>query len=270
MATVLRPLSLSEILDRTFFLYRKHFVMFVGIVALPQLIVLAIQVIGGALRLQGSIFGSLGISLVATAVNVVTLSTAHAATAIAVSDVHLERPTSIGSAYSAIKGRLLGIVGIIFLIDLGIGFGFMLLIAPGIYLALTWALSVPVTVLEGTGLNHTVNRSSFLTQNDKGRIFVVALLLLIMIWIVSAILIVPITVIGGVMHPHDQLAMGGWVTIASAFAGYISTSLVGPLLTIGLTLLYFDNRVRKEGFDLQLMMATMQQPATQGVPAITS
>jgi hypothetical protein len=30
---VLRPLTLGELLDRTFLLYRKHFVLFVGLVA---------------------------------------------------------------------------------------------------------------------------------------------------------------------------------------------------------------------------------------------
>ena len=36
MATLdLRPLSLGELLDRTFFLYRRHFLLFVGIAAIP-------------------------------------------------------------------------------------------------------------------------------------------------------------------------------------------------------------------------------------------
>jgi hypothetical protein len=37
----LRPLSLGEILDRTFSLYRNNFVLFIGIAAIPQLAVLA-------------------------------------------------------------------------------------------------------------------------------------------------------------------------------------------------------------------------------------
>lgn len=37
----LRPLSLGEILDRTFSLYRRHFMLFLGITAIPNLLVLA-------------------------------------------------------------------------------------------------------------------------------------------------------------------------------------------------------------------------------------
>src|SRR5208282_3644084 len=39
----LRPLSLGEILDRTFSLYRRNFVLFLGITALPHLLILAMN-----------------------------------------------------------------------------------------------------------------------------------------------------------------------------------------------------------------------------------
>ena len=41
----LRPLNLGEVLDRTFTLYRRHFPLFVGISAIPQTLVLALNVI---------------------------------------------------------------------------------------------------------------------------------------------------------------------------------------------------------------------------------
>ena len=43
MTNTLRPLTVGELLDRTFFLYRRHFLLFVGIAALPNLIVLSFQ-----------------------------------------------------------------------------------------------------------------------------------------------------------------------------------------------------------------------------------
>jgi len=63
-------------------------------------------------------------------------------------------------------------------------------------------------------------------------------------------------------------AIGGPLAHAlQAAGGFISTSLLGPLLTIAFTLIYYDQRVRKEGFDLQLMMSTLEA-GTQ--PAIAS
>ena len=61
MVTVLRPLSTSELLDRTFHLYRNNFVVFAGIAALPQLVVLALQ-----LAFSGMIFAG-GLSTIAVA-----------------------------------------------------------------------------------------------------------------------------------------------------------------------------------------------------------
>ena len=63
MATALRPLNTGELLDRTFQLYRAHFLLFVGIVALPYLVLLAFQLSGVAFRL-----GSTSSALVAISV----------------------------------------------------------------------------------------------------------------------------------------------------------------------------------------------------------
>jgi hypothetical protein len=50
-------------------------------------------------------------------------------------------------------------------------------------------------------------------------------------------------------------------------AGFVSGSLTGPLATIGISLLYYDERVRKEAFDLQLMMLSLEpSPTSAAVP----
>ena len=46
MSQTLRPLSVGELLDRTFSYYRRHFVVFFGIAVLPNLLVFAFQVAG--------------------------------------------------------------------------------------------------------------------------------------------------------------------------------------------------------------------------------
>ena len=55
--------------------------------------------------------------------------------------------------------------------------------------------------------------------------------------------------------------------IAHLVAMFISQCLVGPLATIAFSLLYYDERVRKEAFDLQLMMQALDAPALQGATA---
>jgi hypothetical protein len=51
--------------------------------------------------------------------------------------------------------------------------------------------------------------------------------------------------------------------VINNLATFISGAVAGPLLTIGLSLMYYDLRVRKEGFDLQLMLAALDpNPST--------
>src|SRR5215475_2410940 len=49
MVPILRPLSMGELLDRTFYLYRNNFPLFVGITAIPQLVVLTLRLTGAAI-----------------------------------------------------------------------------------------------------------------------------------------------------------------------------------------------------------------------------
>src|SRR5215470_16071492 len=130
MNTELRPLSLGELLDRTFFLYRKHFLVFVGIVAFPHLILLAFQLTGVVLqpRMLGSAILSVLWAVLIAVIYLGVLAVSQGATVIAVSQFHLERPTTIGEAFSGIKGRILYIALIWIGTWVGIIVGLVLLI----------------------------------------------------------------------------------------------------------------------------------------------
>jgi len=269
MVTVLRPLSTSELLDRTFHLYRNNFIVFVGIAALPQLVVLALQLISSAMLWGGS-FAGFGLTVfVAWLASFIAIEISHAATVMAVSSLHLDRPASVGLAYSAAKGSMLRVIGISIAVAIGVGIGLVFLIVPGIYLALAWSLAIPVTVLEGGGLNTSVTRSKALTKGSRWRIFLIYLLIVVLSIVASMVLQFALLLairLFGVRDPNNVLAI---THAMQSIGGFLSTSLVGPLATIALTLIYYDLRVRKEGFDLQLMMATLQPNAQAAAASIT-
>lgn len=268
MVTVLRPLSTSELLDRTFHLYRNNFIVFVGIAALPQLVVLALQLISSAMLWGGS-FAGFGLTVfVAWLASFIAIEISHAATVMAVSSLHLDRPASVGLAYSAAKSSMLRVIGISIAVAIAVGIGLIFLIVPGIYLALAWSLAIPVTVLEGGGLNTSVTRSKALTKGSRWRIFLIYLLILVLSIVVSMVLQFALLLairLFGLRDPSNVLAI---THAMQSIGGFLSASLVGPLATIALTLIYYDLRVRKEGFDLQLMMATLQ-PNPQAAASIT-
>ncbi|MFZ3266257.1 MAG: glycerophosphoryl diester phosphodiesterase membrane domain-containing protein [Terriglobales bacterium] len=273
MPNDLRPLTLGELLDRCFFLYRKNFLLFSGIMALPYLVLLAFQLAGIGFQTWRSTAGVAVSVLWTLATLVLTLGVTAAsqgATVIAVSHLHLDQPTSIMESFAGIKGRILYLALIMIGYGIGVGVGFVLLIVPGIILALMWALTIPVAVLEDKGLRDSVNRSAELTKGSRGRVFVVYLLFLVLTYAVIMVWELPIlAVVGVTARSHPGVGVPLWALIALQVGTFVSQCLVGPLMTIGLSLLYYDQRVRKEGFDLQHMMATLDATTLDGtVPAV--
>jgi hypothetical protein len=266
-------MSVGELLDRSFYLYRKHFFLFVGIAALPHAVTLAFQLAGVVLRSKTSA-AFLGWSLVwGLAIMVVYLAVVAAsqgATVMAVSKVHLDHPTSVSESFASIKGRIFYLSLIMIGVGIGIGVGFVLLIVPGIILALMWALAIPVAVLEDKGLRDSVSRSSELTKGSRGRIFVIGVLFMILTYTVFALWEIPIFIlIGTFTRGHNPAEFPVWSQIAFPVGSFLTQCLVSPLLTIALSLVYYDQRVRKEGFDLELMMSTLD--GAQGhIPAPSS
>ena len=273
MATALRPLSTGELLDRTFSLYRNHFVLFVGIFALPHLCVLAFQCLSFALQTPGSsprnvlVISVLG--LIAAVLSMVVAAAAQAATVVAVSQVHLDRPAGVMDSFSKVKHQIIGVIGLSLKIGIFVGLWSLLFIVPGILKAIEWSLAVPAKVLEDKSASEAMARSSELSQGNRGRIFVIWFLFMVLSIGVSMLFQWPIQIgarsSGGNISPVRNVAVV-W-QVASLIATFFSQCLVGPLATIAFSLVYYDERVRKEAFDLQLMMATIDAPALQGAPA---
>jgi len=274
MATVLRPLDTGELLDRTFSLYRNHFVLFIGIYALPHLCVLAFQCVG--LAVQGPptrtfelsrVFAGLFWGLGAALVTMVAAAASQAATVVAVSQVHLDRPAGVMDSFSKVKNQIAGVIGLSISIGFLVGLACIAFIVPGVLLAIRWSLAVPAKVLENKNVGDSMSRSSQLTQGNRGRIFVVWFLFVVLSIGVSLLLQWPIKLAAGVTGIGAMQNIATEWRVASLVATFFSECLVGPLATIAFSLIYYDERVRKEAFDLQLMMTTLDAPTLQGAPA---
>ena len=85
----------------------------------------------------------------------------------------------------------------------------------------------------------------------------IAILGFVITWLIQT----PLLLVTGLRALRDPSAMSTGAHVISVIGAFVSSSLVGGLVTIALTLIYYDQRVRKEGFDLQLMMSSMQPGA---------
>jgi hypothetical protein len=309
-------MSTSQVLDRTFSLYRQNFVLFAGITAFPPALLLIGQLLlllvtrplgqaGSASPADTMKFGALvggaalgGIGLLA--LFLAGYAFAAGATVYAVSRVHLGYPTTIAECYRLIKphvGRILGIVilvglcifsvilvgALFFVIPVVIGaagkgssfamgagvlgaiLGSMMMVAGiivAIYFSAKLSLSVPACVLENLGVTDSMKRSWNLTQSTVLRLILVSILAAVMAWILSMVLSIPYF-IGIAMtvtkrDPSVLLPFVAWQYVAE----FLARTLAGPVGAISAALIYYDQRVRKEAFDLQLMMQAIGQPAS--------
>lgn len=318
----LRPLSIGELLDRTFTYYRNNFWLFVGIVAAPQVAMVAVSVFVQSLRLTSpfaapakdpaeifarfpALIAGIGITMMVFMVAAIIIySLIQGAVAFALSEVHQGRATTIKAAFQSLRGKTwrlfdavfsigLRVIGIYFLMMLGFGLvvavpvglsfggrpnpililvagllillGMLAAIVLGPYFMMRYSLVVPALVLENLTARQAIERSVKLAKGNIWKIFLIFVLMYMIGAVVVSVFQGPFIVAGFVIAARHGLPPL-WLQILSAISGGIGGTLSGPLIAIALTLLYFDARVRKEGFDLQLMMAGLSAEAPGAGP----
>lgn len=282
----LRPLSTGEILDRTFFLYRSNFWLYVGLASIAA----GVNVLASFGRLTFLHFarmpatapaaGMVGglFTLVGSLLYLAVYSVTHAATVSAVSSIYLGQQTSMGRALDAVKGHWFRYCLIALWQGWSAGWIFILLIVPvfsmtalglrnmtGLVAALVFfaiaslvygviayirnSLAVPAAVIENLTVPHAMSRSKQLAEGTKGRIF----LLLLLLFALSC-------VAGALQFPFAMLLLRSrsaehiMAQVISLFVAFLTSSLIGPVASIALCLFYFDQRVRKEAFDIEFLM----------------
>ena len=294
-------MSTSEVLDRMFFLYKKNFVLFAGIAVLPAALALVVRlgqiaVVGvptlGRVPSPSALMATVGGALLILLVLSIGGTLAAAATVYALSMVHLGKITSIGDSYKQVGHffwRLMGIVGLVILmcgvillfvalsfflvpvmpivgillglIALGIGLFFM------VHFYARFSFAIPACVLEKVSVIKALERSSFLTKGRTGRMWLVFLLTGLINSALAFAITLPITVTAILMAAkgRGQLSLG--LAVAAQVGQFLASTLSTPIATISIALLYFDERIRKEAFDLQYMMSAIEEPVQQQAAA---
>jgi hypothetical protein len=291
-------MSTGEVLDRTFNLYRSNFILFFGIGLLAPVVELLAE-----LAMLGPTRNGSSSTAAAPILSAVVFSAAwltgyvfsQGATVYAVSAVHLGRETSIKECYARLRGKILRVFGLVLFILVSIVLGALLIIWVGftmarfiglsaeaaliwrslsvvtagvyaIYLSLRLAVAVPACVLEDLKIIESVRRSSYLTKGDRRRIFIIYFLFVVLLVIVTLTLMgVAEWMAQSVSGPNSILSK-----ILEPLATFVADAFIGPIAAIAIALIYYDERVRKEAFDLQVMMTALDKPSDGVASAATS
>jgi hypothetical protein len=289
----LRPLRLAEILDRIFQLYRARFALFLGIAGVSTILELLWNLIQMAevrwmtrhhLARQWATTVS---TIPAWAILFAAAALCLAATNRAVAAIYDGEPTSIVKAFAALRrgwlryvwvntlaffiawgsiiavvlvavmatliatrARTLGQANAVTLVYGATALLVMFALPLCLWLTLRYSLAVPACIEEKLGALRSLKRSVFLTQDTKGRILVLLLIVMAAQGTIVSALMTPVFALMVRARGQASPGMAAYTVAVSA----LSSALIKPIYSIGLTLFYYDARVRKEGFDLERML----------------
>jgi Membrane domain of glycerophosphoryl diester phosphodiesterase len=297
MRAELRPSSLGEILDRTAQMYRSHFLLYFGIAAISYAAVLIFSLIAEVLffshpHANAHVYARFTIGL-GVSVGVLTILPAAigmAAVMYSVARNYLGETCTIREAYAGIGRRwyryiliLLAIylyavlpIGILIgaaavtsaLLPAGmarvaviglaavLGFAGMFVV---VWWMLRWLLAIPASLAENLTVHRALKRSSVLTKGGVGRIFVMLLLVGAVMTVIQYAIQIPMFIL--LWHSRGVPTLT--TQVMASFGTFFSGSFVLPIYSIALTLFYYDQRIRKEGYDVEWLME--QAAAMPGV-----
>ena len=140
------------------------------------------------------------------------------------------------------------------------GLALVALIIPGIWLFVSWTVAVPALLTEDVRGLKALRRSFQLVRGMWWRTFAIFLLGYILAGILSSI--VSGVVVGIAFAADSPVAEFAVTALANILGALVSTPFTAAFVTV----LYVDLRVRKEGFDLQLLFERLGGAPGGGVP----
>ena len=276
----LRPLRVGEILDVAIKVYRAHFKTLIKAVIV---IIAPVQVVSALLNSSirsvsdranqvsetgtTSIHGGDIATLIVAGLSIALLGfvagqLASAASFRAVSEAYLGEEPDWRTSLRFALHRLRSLLWLALLHALLIGVGFVLCVAPGVYLYGALAVATPALLFEDLRGTKALRRSRQLIKGrwwpTAGAVLAASILTSIVGAAVSGILV------GAAVGTHGNQLVAD---ILNVIGGTASAMVTTPFLAAVIVVLYFDLRVRKEGFDLLLLAQRMGvEPSMTATP----
>lgn len=241
-------LDIAKVIQTTFQVFGRKFPLLAGLSALlslaPSLVmlVLAIPFFQGFVEtptrpMPLSLLPLFGL---ASPILLVVAAIHQAATLhVAVSEIS-GRSSSFREALIVGVRNCLPVLGVLILSILAIGCGFVLLIVPGVMIAIAFSVAVPACVAERIGVFSAFTRSRALTRNNRWRIFGLIMIYVIVSWVFQMVLA---ALTGGFMPP----AIGSSLFLARMAVSVIVSFFTTILTAVGTAALYGELRRLKEG-----------------------
>ena len=265
--TQLRPLGIGEVLDVALKIVWRNagtlirvvvFVVFpvqvisalVTASAAPSRLNTGTGTFGGSGTLSGNEVGAVVAAVVVVLVlSLLSATLASGACFRAVASAYLGERTGWRQSLGYALRHVHSLLWVTFLSALVAGLGLIACVVPGVYLWVGFSVAVPVLLTEGTRGRKALGRSRALVQGFWWRAFAIAILGYLLTGLLSGV--ISGLVVGVTTVSSGEATLAG--IVVSIVSGTVSKVLTTPFVAAFITVLYFDLRVRKEAFDLQLL-----------------
>ncbi len=242
MATYqLRPLSFGELLDGALVLLRRHFGLVLSIAVVCEGIPTAMDVY---IDLTGGASQNPGLSLLDRLLTLVGSVLVTGATVRVVSEAYLGRSPLFGDAMRFAGSRFGAILGANIMSGILTFLATLALVIPGIVVACGYSVAAEAAALESGSSSDALRRSWELTKGFRWKALALGVVSIGLILVVF----VGAGVVGGILGG----VMGGLDVVLVVLGACVSL-LIYPVISCVFTVFYYDLRVRKEGFDLEML-----------------
>ena len=286
----LRPLNLSDILDGAVTAIRKYPLLILGVSAAVA-VVSALLNLGASLWLLPdleraasldpnsmtqeqaldqafSLLGSTSVVLGATLViSLLTQTFLSGFLTVVMGKAVLGRPVSFGDAMKELKTRFLPLLGLTVVFTLAVVAGAILCLIPAVPVYIFFSLAGPALILERSTVGQAFGRSRTLVSGSFWRVLGILLLALVISIVITIVVGIPFNLGSGafdsVINPGDVSGLSIGALLLQSVGTIIAQTIVTPFVALVTVLVYIDQRMRKEGMDIELARAAGVTPPQQ-------
>ena len=278
-ATSLQPMGFTDILDSMFSLYRNHFRLFVSICSVYFVCGLVVNLLIGISTVAAASSGETSMLIlitgVLTLISSVVMLFVIGGLVFGSAQAFLGKRITAGTAFKQTKRRFWPylesnllyalVVGLLTVTLIGIPFA--------LFFGFRWIFCSLAAVFEEKSAVRALKRSSELVKGGWWRVFGMMIGVILLVFFVQSILQFSLLFVlglsqaiggdGDLVEILRQMFMPQLTTweelIAYSIRHFVSlaiTCLMLPVGFIGVTLVYFDRRIRKEGFDIEMRVTS--------------
>lgn len=233
----LRPRSSTEIVDASFQIYQRNPVLFMvsaAVVYVPWLVIRLVFDLGVTEPVKN--LGSMAVMALGW---VLVYALVGGVSTVLASGSYLDESVDVPSAYRAIGARLIPLIVASVIRWVLVTVGLVLFLFPGLYAMGRFFAVTPAVVLERRGAINSLSRSGSLSIDLKRHI-------------INTILLVGLIVIAVNVGLGLLIGMFKSPVLLNTTATLLSL-VTAPFFGITETVLYYDARIRREGFDVEYL-----------------